>query len=230
MESCASETCLARADDGRRHDAPGEGRRDATIDREQRHEPARPVRPHRRSVARRRPRRRPVGGGLRPDRRRLRGEGQHAGVRRGALPGGRRDLHGEALLSRSAPRGVGAPVFRRLLPPRRAHPAPQVPAGQSAGSGPLSLHGAGGEELRDLQRGAAPVRHPGRPHRAPGRAERLAHHLDDRRPGRRGRLVARPDRPDRAPSAAHPPVRAGPARAVRSRHARRVADRAPRQQ
>ena len=97
------------------------------------------------------------------------------------------------------------------------------------GARSLALHGAGEEDIAHVQRGVAPVPHAEQPPRAPGRAQRFAHHLGDRGSGRCGRVVGRADRVDRESLAPCPAIRARPAGAGGLQGSRNVARLAPRE-
>ena len=157
-------------------------------------------------------RRRAVARRLGVDRRGLRLEGQHPGVGRRRVQRRGRHLLRPNALSRAAPRGARARVFRDLPSGGRAAAAAAAAGRQPDRPCGRAVHRGGEEGVAGVQRDNAAHRYRELPACAARRAGRLAHRVDARRPGGRGGLDLGAGRNGRAPAAASPPLRAGCAR------------------
>ena len=158
-----------------------------------------------------------------PHRCRLRHEGECPRLRRGSRAAGHGVLLHPVLLPRSTPRGPRTAVFHAVLVSGRARPAPEGAARRPDGSRTGSLHRSGEEDLGDIQRGDAALRHSEQPQPASRGAERHACGVGARRSRRCGRLATRSHADGRAAAAPRAPVRAGPPRPGRGGCAREVA-------
>ena len=130
----------------------------------------------------------------RAHRRRPRHARQQHGVRRRRLRRRDPDRLCVVVRPRTTGPGTGAGILPDLLPPGRTGPARAASPRQPSVPYHQPLHREGTQDLRGVQRAAAPRPRLQQHQRAPGRAGWLADRLGRQRPGRRERLVVRPAR------------------------------------